>query len=105
MTQEELSSKPESPDAIQLSEYFSFLPPPGWLATASFDNLPLRLLAYGRITFQPPNVTDVFLKWQIANWLEEQPEWEIFDLMLKQKGKPSTDELNRLYSMLLRIRM
>lgn len=92
-----------SPERIKLSEYFSMVPPPGWEASIAFDNLPLRLVAYGKLLFQPPGVKDVFLKWQIANWLEGEDEWDYFLDLLAHRGQPSGEELKRLYSLLLRI--
>lgn len=68
-----------------------------------FDNLPLRLIAYGKMLFQPPGEKDVFLKWQIANWLDGQPEWHVFQGILRQRGKPNSGAVRRLYSLLLRI--
>src|SRR5262249_22212126 len=99
------SPDPTPPSILSLSEYFSLVPPAGWEESISFANLPLRLLAYGKILFQPPDQHDVFLKWQIANWLEGQAEWEIFEDVLHQRSKPPAEELNLLYSILLRIRI
>jgi hypothetical protein len=90
-------------DELQLSEYFALTPPENWNSSASYDNLPVRLLAYGKVLFQPPDGTEVFLKWQIANWLEGQREFETFINILLHKRKPTQVELNSLYSTLLRI--
>ena len=86
-----------------LSEHFSIVPPAGWEPKVSFSNLPLRLMAYGRLLFLPPGVGEVCLKWQIADWLEGQSEWEIFLDLLAFRSKPTTEQLNGLYSVLLRI--
>ena len=95
--------KPENTRRCHLSEYFSLIPPEGWEASVSFENMPMRLMAYGRLLFQPANVNDVFLKWQIANWLDGQPEWLVFQSILSQRAKPTIEEVRRLYSLLLRI--
>jgi hypothetical protein len=88
---------------MHLSEYFALVPPADWAVSASFDNMPVRLLAYGKVLFRPPDGSEVFLKWQIANWLEGQPEFTTFLNLLLHEGKPTPDELNSLYSTLLRI--
>ncbi|HEY9869440.1 MAG TPA: hypothetical protein V6D08_09775 [Candidatus Obscuribacterales bacterium] len=98
-----VTSEMERGRRCHLSEYFSLVPPEGWEASISFENLPLRLVAYGKMLFQPAGVGDVFLKWQIANWLDGKPEWLIYQAILHQQGKPSLEEVRRLYSLLLRI--
>jgi len=95
--------KPENSRRCHLSEYFSLVPPEGWEASVSFENMPMRLMAYGRLLFQPPGVDDIFLKWQIANWLDGQPEWLVFQAIISQRAKPTIEEVRRLYSVLLRI--
>lgn len=87
----------------QLSEHFSMVPPTGWVPKVSFSNLPLRLMAYGRLLFLPPGVGEVCLKWQITDWLEGQKEWGIFQDLLICREKPTADQLANLYSALLRI--
>lgn len=87
----------------QLSEYFSMVPPADWVPRVSFSNLPLRLMAYGRLLFLPPGVGEVCLKWQITDWLEGQAEWDIFQNLLISRDKPSNEQLSSLYSILLRI--
>ena len=99
----ETSPQSAAPEVLKLSEYFSLVPPAGWDIAVSFEGLPMRLLAYGRMAFRPAGSSDVFLKWQIVNWLEAHPEWDVFQDLIYQRGKPSADELSKLYAMLLRI--
>lgn len=95
--------RPEDIRRCRLSEYFSLVPPEGWEASVNFEGMPMRLMAYGRLLFQPPGVDDVFLKWQIANWLDGRPEWLVFQAILSQQTRPTIEEVKRLYSLLLRI--
>ncbi len=88
---------------VSLSEFFSMVPPPGWDVHVAFDGLPVRLLAYGKVLYQPPTPADVYLKWQITNWLEDQEEWETFDALISREREPTEDDLQRLYALLLRI--
>jgi hypothetical protein len=103
MVMTELANTPQ--DEMQLSEYFALVPPADWKFSASFDNLPVRLLAYGKVLFQPADGAEVYLKWQIANWLEGQPELTTFLDLLWYNGKPSASEMSGLYAALLRIPM
>ncbi|HEY9871478.1 MAG TPA: hypothetical protein V6D08_20140 [Candidatus Obscuribacterales bacterium] len=58
---------------------------------------------YGHVTWQPPGVTDASLGWQIVNWLEGGPEWNVFQRLLSTTGEIDREDLRLLYPALIRI--
>jgi len=97
------SSNTQPTPAIQLSDFLGIVPPVGWAIAVEFDNLPFRLMGYGRIVFRPQGIDRVCLVWQLVNWLDGQPEWWFLKALLDRSVKLGSEAMERLYPKLIRI--